>query len=107
MNRNINILSAIVLFIFMAICAPTVSAAPDGFATEISDDAVIEPQIKVAGAQVEIEISDDDSHQVTIYALTGQIVKNVTAEHGHTAVELPRGYYIVKVDRVAKRVIIK
>ncbi|MDE7458233.1 MAG: T9SS type A sorting domain-containing protein, partial [Muribaculaceae bacterium] len=46
-------------------------------------------------------------HQVMVYALTGQIVKNETAEYGRTLIDLPRGYYIVKVDKVAKRVIIK
>lgn len=107
MNRNINILSAIALFICMAFCPLNVSASPVEDAVETNADIVPEPQIKAVGQQVEIEISDDDSHQVIVYALTGQIVKNVTAEHGQTLIDLPRGYYIVKVDKAAKRVIVK
>lgn len=107
MNRNVNILLAIALFIGIAFCPLTVSASPVEEPVEMDADVVPEPQIRVVGQQVEIEISDDDSHQVMVYALTGQIVKNVTAEHGQTLIDLARGYYIVKVDKAAKRVIVK
>ncbi len=107
MNKNINILSAIAIFIGLGFCPLIASATPVDEPVEVSADVVPEPQIRVVGQQVEIEISDDDTHQVMVYALTGQVVKNVTAEHGVTHIDLPRGYYIVKVDKAAKRVIVK
>lgn len=107
MNKNINILSAIAIFIGLAFCPVFASAAPVEETVEVTSDVVPEPQIRVVGQQVEIEISDDDTHQVMVYALTGQVVKNVTADHGVTLIDLPRGYYIVKVDKSAKRVIVK
>ena len=107
MNCNINILSALALSVGLSFCPLSVSASPVDEVVEMADDIITEPQIKVVGQQVEIEISDDEAHQVMVYALTGQIVKNETAEFGRTLIDLPRGYYIVKVDKVAKRVIIK
>ncbi|MDE6368465.1 MAG: T9SS type A sorting domain-containing protein [Muribaculaceae bacterium] len=107
MNKNINILSAIAIFIGLAYCPLTATAAPIEETVEAATDIVPEPQIRVVGQQVEIEISDDDTHQVMVYSLTGQVVKNVTADHGTTLIDLPRGYYIVKVDKSAKRVIVK
>ncbi|MDE5567293.1 MAG: T9SS type A sorting domain-containing protein [Muribaculaceae bacterium] len=101
------ILSAVALMACFAFGQQRVSASPAGDDIEIAVDAAIEPTINVVGQQVEIEISDDSSHQLTVYALTGQIVKSETVELGRTLVDLPRGYYIVKVDKTAKRVIIK
>ncbi len=54
-----------------------------------------------------MEISDDDEHTVTIYALTGSIVRTERVTNGKTVIDLSRGYYIVKVDKTAKRVIIR
>lgn len=107
MNKNINILSAISIFIGLTFFPHFASAAPVEESVEVTAEVVPEPQIRVVGQQVEIEISDDNTHQVMVYALTGQIVKNVTADHGITFIDLPRGYYIVKVDKSAKRVIVK
>ena len=101
------ILSAVALVACFAFGQQRVLASPAGDEIEMEIDAAVEPTISVVGQQVEIEISDDASHQLTVYALTGQIVKNETVEYGKTLVDLPRGYYIVKVDKTAKRVIIK
>lgn len=102
-----NILSACVIAL-MSFC--TVSAS----AEDLRDDpqaaeefAVPAPQIKVLSHKIEIEIADDDSHQVCIYALTGQIVKTVEAANGTTSIDLPAGYYIVRIDNLARRVIIR
>lgn len=102
-----NILSILVLIMAMAF-APSAFAsvgAEDSYSSV--EDATSEPEIKVAGQRVEIEISDDLDHQVMVYALTGQVVKTVKATYGTTVIDLPAGYYIVKVDRVAKRVIVR
>ena len=54
-----------------------------------------------------IDIPDEADHQIVVYALTGQIVKSLEASYGTTVIELAAGYYIVKVDRTAKRVVIR
>lgn len=66
-----------------------------------------QPQVRVNHGQVEITVPGDESRQVQIYALTGQIVKSFNAAPGVTTVDLPAGYYIVKCDRVSCRVVIK
>lgn len=101
------ILSVFAIVASLSFGQQTVSASPVSDSIEMEADTALEPAINVVGQQIEIEINDDDSHQLTVYALTGQIVKNETVEYGKTLVDLPRGYYIVKVDKTAKRVIIK
>jgi len=66
-----------------------------------------QPQVRVTQGRIEITVPGDDARQVSIYALTGQIVKTFTAEPGVTTVELPAGYYIVKCDRVSCRVVVR
>lgn len=107
MKNYRQILSVLTFVSAMSLTPLTLSAAPTGESIEMGDEVVAAPTITVNGQQVEIEISDDESHQILIYALTGQIVKNISAESGRTVIDLPRGYYIVKVDKTTKRVIIK
>lgn len=66
-----------------------------------------QPQVRVVGSQIEITVPGDDDRTVTIYALTGQIVKTLNATPGVTIVDLPKGYYIVKCDRISCRVVVK
>ena len=107
MKNYRRILSAFAILASVTFGQQNVMASPSDDSIGVEADAAFDPSINVVGQQVEIEISDDDSHQLTVYALTGQIVKNETVEFGKTLVDLPRGYYIVKVDKIAKRVIIK
>lgn len=69
--------------------------------------AASEVSINVKVNGVEIEVADDATHQVTVYAITGQVVKQFTVESGTTAVELPAGCYIVRVDGLSKRVVVR
>lgn len=92
----------------------TLAAAPSAYAESPADapaadveNAAAEPVIKVSGQQVVIDIPDEANHQIIVYALTGQIVKSLEASYGTTVIELSAGYYIVKVDRTAKRVVIR
>lgn len=82
----------------------TVYAMPEPAATTV---VASQPQVRVLSGQIEITIPGDDSRQVQIYALTGQIVKDFVASPGVTLVDLPAGYYIIKCDRVTCRVVIR
>lgn len=66
-----------------------------------------QPQVRVVGSQIEIVVPGDEDRTVTIYALTGQVVKSLNATPGVNTVELPKGYYIVKCDRISSRVVVK
>lgn len=66
-----------------------------------------QPTLKVAHGQVEIFLPGNDAKQLTIFALTGQVVKTATIQPGNTVIELPAGYYIVKCDRLSQRVIVR
>lgn len=107
MKKIKNILSVIIF-------ALSVTFAPAMFASQSANDTFDtvgdinpEPQIKVLDQRIEIEIADENEHSILVYALTGQIVKSVKATYGTTTIELPAGYYIVKIDRTAKRVIVR
>lgn len=102
-----GILSACALSL-LAFCPLSASAEELNDAHQPAEElAVAAPQIKVLSHGIEIEIADDDNHQVCIYALTGQIVKTVEAGNGTTTIDLAAGYYIVKIDNLARRVIIR
>lgn len=106
--KNYRQILLVLMFVSaMSLTPLTLFAAPAAENVEMGDEVVAEPTIAVNGQQVEIEISDDETHQILVYALTGQIVKNISAENGRTVIDLPRGYYIVKVDKTTKRVIIR
>lgn len=70
-------------------------------------EAAARTTVKVVQGRVEIGIAGDESKQVYVYALTGQLVKTVTAHPGVTVLELPAGYYIVKCDGLSQRVIVR
>lgn len=107
MKRKHNILSTFLLAIFL-FATPAAVAASEAAARAVAEDvSTPAPEIKINGHGIEIEIADDAEHQVMVYALTGQMVKNTVASYGTTAIELSAGYYIVKVDRITKRVIIR
>lgn len=69
--------------------------------------AASQPQVRVLHGQIEITVPGEDDCQVTIYALTGQVIKSLNAAPGVTTVDLPKGYYIVKCDRISCRVVVK
>lgn len=107
MKRTYNILSTFLLAIFL-FTAPTAVAASGATVGSVSEEVSSPaPEIKIIGHGIEIEIADDAEHQVMVYALTGQMVKSTVATYGTTSIELSAGYYIVKVDRITKRVIIR
>ncbi len=106
--NNIRQILYICAFALIPLCTFNASAEDFGDSRqEVAEGIVQSPQIKVLSQRIEIEVADDDIHQVSIYALTGQIVKTADVSSGKTTIELPTGYYIVRIDDLAKRVIIR
>ncbi len=106
MKRIINILSICGIW-WLVSSAITAYAYEVDDKLPISDEIVAAPEIKVHSHAIEIIISDEQEHNVAVYALTGQQVKNMVVTNGSTHVDLMSGYYIVKIDDTAKRVIIR
>lgn len=65
------------------------------------------PQVKVRAGGISIELPGEEPQHVQIYALTGQVVKQFDAAPGQTVVDLPAGYYIVRVGSVTIKVAVK
>ncbi len=63
--------------------------------------------VKPGSHCVEISIADGDSHTVVVYALTGQVVKQMDVSGSDNAIDLAPGYYIVRIDGQSKRVVVK
>ena len=106
MKTNRNILSASILAIALIFTSLSLSAGASGDEAESEISVMHAPEVNVTADGIEVDISDDDEHTVIVYALTGQIVRTETAGNGKTSIDLPRGYYIVKVDKTAKWIII-
>lgn len=66
-----------------------------------------QPSVKVLPGRVEITNPGEEARNVTIYSLTGQVIKSFVAQPGTTAIELNPGYYIIKCDRISMRVVVK
>lgn len=98
---------SIIFGIVLAIGAFASNAEPAGGEASFQTVTVSQPQVRVVQGHIEITVPGDDARQVSIYALTGQIVKSMTVSPGVTTIELPAGYYIVKCDRVSCRVVVR
>lgn len=95
----------IVAFLLGAGCASVY--AEDN--TDAQQASVAQPaHVVVPGSHcVEITIADDESHTVAIYALTGQVVKQACVSGSNNVIDLTPGYYIVRIDGLSKRVVVK
>lgn len=73
----------------------------------VADATAPSVQIKVKAHGVEVTVDDDESRDVTVYAITGQIVKHLQIPGASTTlVELSPGCYIVRVDGLSRRVVV-
>lgn len=108
MKTNKNILKALAIAVFFTFGAAYASARIESDASpdvaDVSDASAA--TVKVTDSGVEIHLAGEESMELTVYAITGQIVKSQSVEPGVTAIELSRGYYIVRIGREAKRVVI-
>lgn len=86
------------------VITPTSYAMPEPYTHETASQTV---KLKVHGHQLEIVNCDTEDKTVVIYALTGQIVKHFDAQPGSTVVDLNAGCYIVRIDRLSQRIIIR
>lgn len=102
-----NILCAVVLSAMISVAPAAAALDAPQYQQSVGDELAFTLEIKVVGQRVEIDLGGEEARTVLVYALTGQIVKNMTVDPGLTVVDLPAGYYIVKVDRVAKRIIVR
>ena len=96
----------IVVALAVALSASAAYAMPEPAMGERAEVAA-QPMVKVVRGHVEINLPGEESKQVYVYALTGQLVKTVTATPGVTVLDLPAGYYIVKCDGLSQRVIVR
>lgn len=88
-----------------AVAAPLAVYASS--ASPMEQVATEAPQVKVQPGAITIEIPGSESRHVAIYAITGQVVKQFNAAPGKNVVEMPAGYYIVRVDHLSVKVVVK
>ncbi len=103
MMKKVYLILGIAVMISGAV-APAVHAMPEPYVQEAEVKTV---ELKVNGHQLNITNHDDEAKPVVIYALTGQVVKQLDAPHGTTAVDLGAGYYIVKIEKLSQRIVIR
>lgn len=95
------------LAIGLAAAAPVALSAADDAAYQAEFQAQ-RPSVKVLTGGVEIDNPSTDAVDVTVYAITGTLVKHIQVAPGDkVTLDLSAGYYIVKVDRYSTRVAVK
>lgn len=107
MKKIIKILSVVGLWCCVSLATPVYANDTKDQDLPISEEIVAGPELKIHSHSIEVVVNDDTDHNVAVYALTGQMVRSLIASSGSTIIELGAGYYIVKIDDAAKRVIIR
>lgn len=82
-----------------------------GLAYGSDNDENIAPETQTASIRtfhhaIEITVADY-GHDAVIYAVTGQVVKQLSLDEGTTRIDLNPGYYIVRIDGQSKRIVVK
>ena len=73
----------------------------------LSEVVTVQPKVRVVSGGIEITVAGERECRVSIYAVTGQIVKETVVYPGVMSIDLPKGYYIVKCDNLSTRVVVK
>ena len=95
------------LAIGLAAAAPVALSAADNAAYSAEFKAQ-RPSVKVLTGGVKIDNPSLVAVDVTVFAITGTVVKHIQVAPGDkVTLELSAGYYIVKVDRYSTRVAVK
>lgn len=80
----------------------------DGFAFDSAQTPEPVPAVKVLDGAVVIDNPTSETVEVTVYAITGSVVRNERLDaNSEERFELPSGYYIVKVGKLSKRVAVR
>lgn len=87
------------------LAVPAAAQAEDTTAKEAIEQET--PTVKAQPGGIVIEVCDQEGTHVMIYALTGQVVKQFDVPQGSTVVDLPTGYYIVRIGQTTKKVAVK
>lgn len=103
MKISRHILALSIGAVLMAV--PAAAQAEDTTAKEAIEQGA--PTVKAQPGGIVIEVCDQEVTHVMIYALTGQVVKQFDVPQGATIVELPAGYYIVRIGQTTKKVAVK
>lgn len=82
-------------------------AAPEAAPDAIAGVASPQPVVKAGHGCIEITIPGNEPRDVAVYTLTGTIVRKMRVAPGTTAVDVNAGYYIVRIDRLSTRVIVR
>lgn len=65
---------------------------------------VPEPTLQAHHGKLLINIPGSDNVTISVLALTGKLVKQVTVTPGHTQLDLPAGFYIIRIGQTVKRI---
>lgn len=107
MKTNRNILKSLIVSISLIVGAYSAAAKTDSLGSDVTESiSVSNVKISVTDNGIEIRLTGEEPMDLTVYAITGQIVKSQSIEPGVVPVDLPRGYYIVRIGREAKRIVI-
>ena len=74
----------------------------------VSDvETVAEDGVKVAAAEGGIEVVAAEAADVAVYTAAGQLVRAARVAEGSTLVNVPAGFYVVRVNNTVAKVIVK
>lgn len=105
--RNILRPLAIALTIASATVIPVMAMPSESMSERVLHKESAVAEVKLINGGIDIVVSADISLPVTIFAITGKEIKSFTAQYGSNTVELPAGYYIVRIGKLSYKVIVR
>lgn len=72
---------------------------------DLTDDLIEEQTVWTANGSIYVRAKKDV--EVNIYTITGQLSKQVKVTEGETAIPMPRGLYIVRFEKITRKVIVR
>ncbi|MDO4319625.1 MAG: hypothetical protein Q4C34_03520 [Bacteroidales bacterium] len=97
----------IILALGLALVAGPTVYADDAPRTETAEAVTPATTVRPGAHCIIVELTADSPRVAAIFALTGQIVKQVELEPGSNRIEIAAGYYIVRVDGLSQRVVVR
>ena len=103
-KKNILLSGLIAVGAFFAV-SPMVYALPAE--AVVAQVVETEPSVKAEPGCIVFYVPGDKAVKFSIYSITGQVIKVVTASPVTTVIEMSLGYYIVKCDNRSTQVVVR
>lgn len=104
MSKRIRHITAIIAMAMVAVLPLRADEAPQH---EVAEAVAPVATVRPGTHCIVVELNADGPRVAAVFALTGQMVRQTELEPGINRIEMPAGYYIVRIDSQSQRVVVR